>query len=126
MLALFPPERSDHAFVHAVWAWREGELSPKLTPAIEAVDVDRLRRVDRKIHDQLVLLPESVPPVFSDDCRRLAKWCIVAGRSPNSLVQELAPFLANLCRARVEIVSRRMSAVMGVQRSGGRSRTRLE
>jgi hypothetical protein len=28
----------------AVWAWWEGELSPKLTPAIEAVDVDRLRR----------------------------------------------------------------------------------
>jgi hypothetical protein len=46
MLALFPPERSDHAFVHAVWAWREGSSAAKLTPAIEAVD-DRLRRQDR-------------------------------------------------------------------------------
>jgi hypothetical protein len=52
MLALFPPERSDHAIVH-VWAWREGELSSKLTPAIEAVDVDRLRRANRKIHESV-------------------------------------------------------------------------
>ena len=69
MLALFPPERSDHAFVHAVWAWREGELSPKLTRAIEVVDVDRLRRVDRKIHDQLVLL--RVQPASRRQRRRL-------------------------------------------------------
>jgi hypothetical protein len=31
-------------------------LQLKLTPATGAVDMDRLRRMDRKIHDQLVLL----------------------------------------------------------------------
>lgn len=40
----------------------EGDLSPRLTPAIGAVDMDRLRRVDRKVHDQLVLLRVQLTP----------------------------------------------------------------
>jgi hypothetical protein len=45
-----------------MWGVAGKELSSKLTPAIEAVDVDRLRRVDRKIHDQLVLLRVQAAP----------------------------------------------------------------
>src|SRR5665809_147610 len=59
-----------------------------------------------------------IPGVF-DACRRFAKWCIDAGHAPNSLLQELASFLAVLCRARVESVSRQTSAFMRAQRSGG-------
>ena len=56
-----------HSFTRVGVAGRE--LSSKLTPAIEAVDVDRLSRVDRKIHDQLVLL--RVQPAPRRQRRRL-------------------------------------------------------